>query len=64
MKRVNAATSFGSGRLIDHYLKDLVDVPIQLSLSLSPPSLPVNDFAFRDATEATQWTLPLPNLLT
>jgi len=53
VKRVNAITSLRSGRLIDHTLKELMDVPIQVSPSLSPPSLPENDYASRDATKGT-----------
>jgi len=52
VKRINAITSFRSGRLIDHNLEDLIDVPIQLSPSLSPPSLPKNGSASRDATDS------------
>ena len=51
VKRVNAITSLRSGRFIDHNLEDLVDVPIELSPSLSPPSLFDNDSASRDASD-------------
>ena len=53
VKRVNAITSLRSGRLIDHKLEDLVDVPVQFSPPLSPPFPPENDSASRDATHAT-----------
>ena len=43
VKRVNARTSLTSDRLIDHNLEDLMDVLVQLSPSLSPPSLPHKD---------------------
>ena len=49
MKRVNAR----SGHLIDHNLEDLMDVPIQLSLPLSLPSLFEKDYASMDATNGT-----------
>ena len=52
MKRVNAITLLRSGRLIDHNLEELMNVPIQLSPSLSPPSLPKNDFASGDAIDS------------
>ena len=51
VKRVNAITSLRSGRLINHSLEDLMDVPVELSPSLSPPSL--SDSASRDATDST-----------
>ena len=51
MKRVDVITSLRPGRLIDHNLEDLVDVPVELSLSLSPPSL--SDSALKDATDST-----------
>ena len=53
VKRVNAITSLRSGCLIDHNLKDLVDVPVRFSQSLSPPSPLVKDSASRDATYGT-----------
>ena len=53
VKRVNVITSLRSGCLIYHNLKDLVDVPVELSPSLSPLSLSDNDFACRDATDST-----------
>ena len=53
VKKVNAIASLRSSHLIDYNLEDLVDVPIQLSLSLSPPSLHENDSASRDATVGT-----------
>ena len=62
VKRVNVITSPRSGRLIDHNLEDLVDVPVELSLSLSPPSL--SDSASRMVLMAPQVILPLPDLLT
>ena len=52
MKRVNAITSFGSGRLIDHDLKTLW-IFIQFSPSLSLSSLPKNDSTSRNATNGT-----------
>jgi len=51
MKKVNAIMSLGLGHLIDYNLKDLVDVRIQLSPSMSPSSLPEYDSACRYATE-------------
>jgi len=61
VKRVNVITSLSSGYLIDHNLEDVVDVPIQFSPSLSPPSLPENDSTSRDATEGTPiGSLPSP----
>jgi len=56
VKRVNAVTSLRLGRLIDHNLEDLVDVPVNLSPTLSPPSPPENDFTSRDATDGTPIT--------
>jgi len=53
VKRVNVITSLRSGRLIDHNLEDLVDVPVQFSPSVSPPYPPENDSASRDATYST-----------
>ena len=53
MKGVNVITSLRSGRLINHNLEDPVNVPIQLSPSLSPPSLHEKDSASRDATDGT-----------
>jgi len=53
VKRVNIITSLRSGCLIDHNLQDLVDVPIHLSSSLSPPPLLDTDSASRDATNGT-----------
>jgi len=50
VRRVNGIISLRLDRLIDHNLEDLVDVPIQLSLSQSPLSLVMNDFASMDAT--------------
>ena len=47
---VNAITSLRSGYLIYYNLEDLINVPIQLSPSLTPPSFPKNDYALRDAT--------------
>jgi len=46
-------TSLRSSRLIDHNLEDFVNVPIQLSLPLSPLSLLDNDSTYRDATDDT-----------
>jgi len=60
VKRVNAITSLRLGRLIDHNLENLVDVPVQFSSSLSPPPLSDNDSAFRDATDGTL-TNPYPS---
>jgi len=53
VKRVNAITSLRFGNLIDHNLEDLVDVPVELFPSLSPPSLSDNDSASRDAIDGT-----------
>jgi len=53
VKRVNVITSLRSGCLIYYNLEDLVDVPIELSLALSLPSLPQNDSTFRDAIDST-----------
>jgi len=53
VKRVNAITSLRLSHLIDHSLEDLVDIPIPLSSSLSPPSVSENDSVSRDATEGT-----------
>ena len=64
IKRVNAITSLRFVRLIDHNLKDVVDVPVELSPSLSPPSLSDNDSASRDATDGTPIGPSLPNLWT
>ena len=60
MERANAITLLRSADLIDHNLEDLVEVSIQFSPSLSPPSLPENDFASRDATYCTQIDSYLP----
>jgi len=54
VKRVNVISSLRSDRLIDHNLKDLVDVLIQLSLYLSLSCLLENDSASRDATDSTR----------
>ncbi|KAJ8433405.1 hypothetical protein Cgig2_029592 [Carnegiea gigantea] len=56
VKRVKAITSLRSGRLIDHYLADHMDIPIQLSPSLFPPSFPENDSASRVATSQESLT--------
>ena len=53
VKRVNTITSLRLGHLIDHNLEDLMDVPIQLSPSLSSLSLIENDSASRGATDGT-----------
>ena len=53
MKRVNTITSLRLGHLIDDNLEDLMDIPIHLSLSLSPSSLLESDYASRDATDGT-----------
>jgi len=63
VKRVNTITSLRSSRLIDHSLEDLVDVPFQLSPSLSPPSLSENDSISRDATDGTPIDLSPPTNL-
>ena len=52
-KRVNPITLHRSGRLIDHNLEDLVDVPVQLSPSLFPPFLLENDYASRNSIDGT-----------
>jgi len=62
VKRVNAITSLRSGHLIDHNLEDLVDVPVEFSPSLSPPSL--TDSASKDATDNTPIDPSPSNLLT
>jgi len=51
VKRVNAITSLRSGRLIDHSLEDLVDVLVEFSRSLSPPTPSDIDSTSRDATD-------------
>ena len=53
VKRVKAITSLRSGCFIDHNLEDLVNVSVQFSPSLSPPSLPDNNSASGDATDGT-----------
>jgi len=53
VKRVNSITSVKSSRLIDHNSEDLVDVPVELSSSLSPPALSDNDSSSRNATDGT-----------
>ena len=53
VKRVNTITSLRSGRLIDHNLEDLVDVPVQFSPSLSPSTPPENTSTSGDATDGT-----------
>jgi len=53
VKNVNVITSLRLGCSINHNLEDLVDVPVQLSPSLSPPSHPENDSTSRDAPDGT-----------
>ena len=62
VKRVNAITSLTSSRLIDHSLEDLMDVPVQLSPSLFPPSLSKTDSISKDAIDGT--SIDLSHLLT
>ena len=63
MKMVNPITSLRPGCLINHNLENLVDVLVQFSPYLSPPSLFNNDSALRDATDDApiDYSLSQPN---